>query len=389
MTNTSNPMPAFGDFVNVGIQFMKTERASKIIVSSQVFENYIIDNLKLSTEAKSLYYKIYSKGGKLYCYEYLISLLKEIFNAMELINNTYLPLRTKYNEKPIKQKFKDINETITVELFKKLDPNNLTILNLFCNEIALSDREKNSNLTILFYRTVFLKDLRHVHEISYPNKPDPLLTHIINQCQAMFDYITNGSPLINPLKKAIKSEENDDLRKQLVNNIQGLGRLTGSIEKNKNRALRNLLQDKIDNLTPEQFEKFSVNLLAHVLRAERPNTEINIEHTGKTADGGIDGKIVIKNTLSEEVHIIQCKRYAKTVPVANVREFMGILKKYKHGYFITNSDFTKGCYDHEQEEANLTLINGDKMIDYMINHRYGVKEIEVKPIFKIDESCFN
>ncbi len=359
MTNTSNPMPAFGDFVNVGIQFMKTERASKIQVTNTVFNKAMENKLPLTDKVKWLSYKTYVGGFKDYCHEYLISLTKTILSSIELIYNTKNPLKTKYKEEDIKNKFKDINKTITVELFKKLDPNNLTILTIVCDEIAFLDYAKNSNLNINFYRTVFLKDLRHVHDKAYPNEPDPLLTYIINQCQAMFDYITNG----NDLTTAIEDKPNNDLRQSL--------------------------QNKIDNLTPEQFEKFSINLLAHVLQVERPNTEISINHTGKTADGGIDGEIIIKDVLDEEKRIIQCKRYANNVTVSPVREFMGILKKYKYGYFITNSVFTKSCYKHELEEDDLKLINGKMIIDYMINYQYGIKEIEVKPTFEIDESCFN
>ena len=62
----------------------------------------------------------------------------------------------------------------------------------------------------------------------------------------------------------------------------------------------------------------------------------------------------------------------------------------KNGIFITTSHFTKDGYAFIQSLSNhhIELINGEQLVQNIIEHKLGIKEIPQQPIFEIDEGFF-
>ncbi len=86
----------------------------------------------------------------------------------------------------------------------------------------------------------------------------------------------------------------------------------------------------------EAFERLTKRLL-------RENGFVQVEVTGKSGDGGIDGKGIVKiqNILSYHV-VFQCKRYRESVSSSHIRDFRGaMIGRADKGLFITTGTFTQ------------------------------------------------
>jgi restriction system protein len=68
---------------------------------------------------------------------------------------------------------------------------------------------------------------------------------------------------------------------------------------------------------------------------------------------------------------------------------VGLLAGCQKGTIITTGDFGKGAMDaaFEMGAAPITLINGDALIDLLIQHEIGVKE-KAAEYFEVDERVF-
>ncbi|ADW19265.1 restriction endonuclease [Desulfobulbus propionicus DSM 2032] len=111
---------------------------------------------------------------------------------------------------------------------------------------------------------------------------------------------------------------------------------------------------------------------------------------GKTGDGGIDG-IIKEDKLGLDVIYIQAKRWQGVVGRPEIQKFVGALhgQRAKRGVFITTSSFTR---DAEQYVATIdprvVLIDGNKLVDLMIDYDLGVATIERYDVKRIDSDFF-
>ena len=111
---------------------------------------------------------------------------------------------------------------------------------------------------------------------------------------------------------------------------------------------------------------------------------------GRTGDGGIDG-IINEDKLGLDSIYIQAKRWEKTVPIKEIRDFAGSLlsKKARKGVFITTSDFPKSAYEFVNSiEPKIILIDGEKLAGLMIEHNVGISVKDSYVIKGIDNDYF-
>ena len=142
------------------------------------------------------------------------------------------------------------------------------------------------------------------------------------------------------------------------------------------------LHERIMRLSPDQFE----NLVGEFLKAKGFS---NVEVTGKSYDGGIDGHCGIP-FINVKV-AFQAKRYAEgnRVGIDPVQRLQGSMSNtYDRGVFITTSNFTsaaKGWVDEAQ--AQITLIDGNELVKQMVDLGLGVRTIPVVR-HEVDEGFF-
>lgn len=148
------------------------------------------------------------------------------------------------------------------------------------------------------------------------------------------------------------------------------------------------LLDIVKSCSPEFFERLVVDLL--ITMGYGGSRKEAGQAMGKSGDGGIDG-IINEDKLGLDVIYLQAKRWENSVPVKEIRDFTGALasKKAKKGIFITTSSFPKSSYEFvEQVEYKIILIDGERLVNLMIEHSIGLSTINTYQVKKIDSDYF-
>ena len=115
--------------------------------------------------------------------------------------------------------------------------------------------------------------------------------------------------------------------------------------------------------------------------------------TGRSGDGGIDGKIREDALGLDEVYV-QAKKYAdgNTVGEGEVRNFAGAIDAAgtTKGVFVTTSGFTSSAKDYvARSPKRIVLIDGEELARLMVMHSIGVRTRICHEIKRIDEDYFD
>lgn len=153
--------------------------------------------------------------------------------------------------------------------------------------------------------------------------------------------------------------------------------------------LENELLDRLENVSPEFFERLVVDLLLKM--GYGGNREDAGKAVGRTGDGGIDG-VIKEDRLGLDVVYIQAKRWTEgVVGRSEVQKFVGALhgRHAKKGVFITLSDFTKDAREYVRNiDAKIALIDGRELARLMVDHDVGVSKVMSYDIKRIDSDYF-
>ena len=115
--------------------------------------------------------------------------------------------------------------------------------------------------------------------------------------------------------------------------------------------------------------------------------------TGRSGDGGIDGKIREDALGLDEVYV-QAKKYAdgNTVGEGEVRNFAGAIDAAgtTKGVFVTTSGFTSAAKNYvARSPKRIVLIDGEELARLMVVHSIGVRTRIHHEIKRIDEDYFD
>lgn len=132
----------------------------------------------------------------------------------------------------------------------------------------------------------------------------------------------------------------------------------------------------LEGLDPSAFERICQRLL-------RESGFTEVEVTGRSGDGGIDGKGIIRlgGFISFPV-LFQCKRYDGNVGAREVRDFRGAMAgRASKGMLITTGGFTNDAHVEATRDGvePIDLINGELLANKMKELGLGVtsKTVEV------------
>ena len=135
---------------------------------------------------------------------------------------------------------------------------------------------------------------------------------------------------------------------------------------------------KID---PSAFERLCQFLL-------RESGFVQVEVTGKTGDGGIDGRGIVRISGFLSFHVFfQSKRYKGSVGAPAVRDFRGAMQgRADKGIFITTGNFTREAIKEATRDGAppIDLIDGELLCDKLKELKLGVtteliEEVTVSP----------
>jgi restriction system protein len=155
----------------------------------------------------------------------------------------------------------------------------------------------------------------------------------------------------------------------------------------KNNLANELLQ-QLKASSPTQFENMVIDLL--VAMGYGGSRKEAAKAIGRSGDEGIDG-IINEDRLGLDVIYVQAKKWEGTVGRPEVQKFAGALQGQhaRRGIFITTSNFSKEAADFASRVDNkIVLLDGDTLVQYMIDHNIGVTPSVNYEVKKIDLDYF-
>lgn len=103
-----------------------------------------------------------------------------------------------------------------------------------------------------------------------------------------------------------------------------------------------------------------------------------VEVTGRTGDGGIDGKGIMRLGGLLSFHVVfQCKRYKGSISASQIRDFRGaMMGRADKGLFVTTGNFTKDAVTEATRDGAtpIDLIDGDQLVEKLKDLTLGVKK---------------
>lgn len=125
----------------------------------------------------------------------------------------------------------------------------------------------------------------------------------------------------------------------------------------------------VQAIDPSAFERLCQRLL-------REQGFTQVEVTGKSGDGGIDGKGVVRVNLVSFHVLFQCKRYQGSVGSSTVRDFRGAMQgRADKGLVITTGTFTPDARKEATRDGApaIDLIDGQALCQLLKDNGLGVK----------------
>ena len=170
-------------------------------------------------------------------------------------------------------------------------------------------------------------------------------------------------------EEALGGDENQELR---------------SLAKKQETSVRESLRDLLINMDAFAFEHLVKRLLEEMGYQ-------NVEVTPPSGDGGVDVVADIELGITSVREVVQAKRHRRTIQRKELDALRGSLHRFNavRGTIIATSQFAKGTKDaaFESGAAPITLIDGDKLIDLLIEHDIGVRKQTLK-VLTIDHEAF-
>lgn len=186
-------------------------------------------------------------------------------------------------------------------------------------------------------------------------------------------------------RKGSKSEKTSDLHPEQSNTPEEA--LEQAAESLKKELSQQLLK-QIKQNSPEFFERLVVDLL--VKMGYGGSIKDAGQAIGQSGDEGIDG-IIKEDKLGLDLIYIQAKRWESSVGRPELQKFVGALhgKRARKGVFITTSYFSQQAMDYvNQVDPSIVLIDGERLVNLMLDHNLGVSVTNTIEIKKLDSDYF-
>lgn len=203
---------------------------------------------------------------------------------------------------------------------------------------------------------------------------------IENSSRGVWSITPNGSSIDKvDEKKVVRSV------RELAKKDKGISEEDGD-EPNKQVIWQEELLEVMQKMAPAAFERL-------IQRVLRESGFVQVEVTGKSGDGGIDGHGILRLGGLLSFHVIfQAKRWKGSVGASQVRDFRGaMVGRADKGLLISTGSFTKDAIKEATRDGApaIDLVDGDQLVDKLKLLSLGVqtKKIELEQI-AIDHNWF-
>lgn len=137
-------------------------------------------------------------------------------------------------------------------------------------------------------------------------------------------------------------------------------------------------------VSSDAFERLTQRLL-------RESGFVQVEVTGRTGDGGIDGKGIAKIHGFMSFHVIfQCKKYQGTISASDIRDFRGaMVGRADKGLFITTGTFTPAAVKEATRDGAppIDLVDGEQLAEKLKEFQLGIKTEKIEKV-TLDKDWF-
>ncbi|MEM1416314.1 MAG: restriction endonuclease [Myxococcota bacterium] len=154
--------------------------------------------------------------------------------------------------------------------------------------------------------------------------------------------------------------------------------------RDQEKAVRESLRDLLLDMDPFAFEHLIKRLLEEM-------DYQNVRVTSPGGDGGVDVIADIELGITSVREVVQVKRHRRTIQRKDLDALRGSLYRFDavRGTIISTSSFSKGTKEaaFATGAAPITLIDGDKLVDFLIEHGIGVRKRTVE-LLEVDADDF-
>lgn len=189
----------------------------------------------------------------------------------------------------------------------------------------------------------------------------------------------NGIDSIDP-KVVVRTVRDMDKKTKIAPEIEQPENETPDVVTWEDKLHSVLLQ-----LKPDAFERLAQRLL-------RESGFIQVEVTGRSGDGGIDGIGIARIAGFLSFHVLfQCKRYQGAITPSQIRDFRGAMQgRTDKGLFITTGTFTREAVKEATRDGAppIDLIDGEQLVQRLKELGLGVK-IQMVENVEIDAEWFS
>ena len=144
-----------------------------------------------------------------------------------------------------------------------------------------------------------------------------------------------------------------------------------ALVRQQENTVRETLRELLHEMDPFAFEHLIKQMLEEM-------DYQNVDVTTRSGDGGVDVVGNIELGITSVCEVVQVKRHRRPIQRKDLDALRGSLHRFNaiRGTIITTSRFAKGTQDAAlvPGAAPITLIDGDKLIDLLIEHGIGVRK---------------
>ena len=213
---------------------------------------------------------------------------------------------------------------------------------------------------------------------------------IENSARGVWSLVSTSIDLENLDAKDIVKSVRDADKKKIVKDAPLTVEISDDLELDpstqvlEDMAWHQQLHKLLFSLTPEAFERLTQRIL-------RESGFIQVQVTGKTGDGDIDGVGIARINGFLSFHVLfQCKRYQGSVSASQVRDFRGAMQgRTDKGLLITTGTFTRDAIKEATRDGAppIDLIDGEKLVNRMKELGLGIKITMIESV-EVDSNWF-
>ena len=144
-----------------------------------------------------------------------------------------------------------------------------------------------------------------------------------------------------------------------------------ALVRQQENTVRESLRELLRDMNPFTFEYLIKRLLEEM-------DYQNVDVTARSGDGGVDVVGDIELGITSVREVVQVKRHRSAIQRKDLDALRGSLYRFKavRGTIVTTSRFAMGTQEaaFATGAAPITLIDGDKLVDLLIEHGIGVRK---------------